>query len=372
MNPALLSRRALLAGGVALAGMAGARAGAATGGVRVALLGQSLIQQDMRARPWPGMAALRARLARSAVIFTDLETAIGGERAGPPTRDSNVLHAADPAVLDCLAHFGVNLVATANNHAWDLGTGGIMAAIDALDRRDIAHAGTGRTIGEASAPGRAPTPDGTVALVAAAAGAIRPGAAASASRAGVNELRRNPDGTPDREDVARNLAAIRLARAQGATVLACLHNHYWEADPAITPGWQRDYARQCVDAGAAAFVAHGPPQLQGIERYRGAPLFHGLGNFFFQTRKPDGSYGPEAWRSLLVEAVFAGGRFAHARLIPIQLATARLSADADAPVSGVPAIARRHDARETINALKMLSARLDFRIEGTDAEAWLS
>ncbi|MDH7976101.1 CapA family protein, partial [Sphingomonas sp. AR_OL41] len=207
-----------------------------------------------------------------------------------------------------------------------------------------------------------------VALVAAAAGAIREGAAATATRPGVNELRRGADGALLAEDVARVLASITAARRRGDTVITYLHNHYWEPDPADTPGWQRDYARQCIDAGAAVFVAHGPPLLQGIERYKGAPLFHGLGSLIFQTRKGGAAYGPEAWQSLAVDARFQGGRFAGARLIPLQLDGTRDTPDAEF-TRGTPAIARGPQASAILTRLDTLSARLGYALAVTGDEA---
>lgn len=287
--------------------------------MRVVLLGQSLIQRNVCAETWQGMTAIASRLRRADVVFTDLETAIDAPGAGQPTRVGEVLHVARAEVIDCLKALGVTMVTTANNHAWDLGAGGILAAIAELDRRGVVHAGSGRDLSTAAAPALQVTPHGKFALVATAAGAIRDGAAATADRAGVNELRRRSDGTLEQADVARVLAAVRSARAAGATVLTCLHNHYWEAVPADTPPWQREFARACIDAGAAAFVGHGPPVMQPYELYRGAPLFHSLGNFIFQTRKADGAYQSESWRSLIVEANFDGDRFVGAQLLPIAL-----------------------------------------------------
>lgn len=312
----LTDRRSLLFG---LAACAALPVAAKPRSMRVALLGQSLIQQDLCTPGWEGMADIIARLRQADLVFTDLETAIDAPGAGPPTRTGEVFHAAKPTVLDCLKSLGVSLVTTANNHAWDMGPGGILAAIEQLGQRGIAHAGTGRDLAAAAAPAFHQMPGGTLALVAAAAGAIREGAAAMPARPGVHELRRAPSGTLEREDVERTLSAIRSARAKGATVLMCLHNHYWEPVQADTPAWQKAFARECVDAGAATFVAHGTPLMQGWEMYRGAPLFHGLGNFVFQTRKADDFYGPATWRSMIVDARFARGRFIDAQLIPIEL-----------------------------------------------------
>lgn len=315
----MLDRRTLLAASLGAAISPAFAASSRQRPVRVILLGQSLIQQDLCATGWPGMTEISRRLSGADVVFTDLETAIDGPGAGPPTREGEVLHAAKPEVIDCLKSLGITMVTTANNHAWDLGTTGILSAIDALDGRGIVHAGTGRDLAAASAAAIQRTPAGNVALVSAAAGMIRDGAAATPGRPGVAELRRLASGALDSTDVARTFDAIRAARAAGATVIFCLHNHYWEPVQSDTPEWQRQFARGCIDAGAAVFVGHGVPLMQGIERYKGAPLFHGLGNFIFQTRKADGFYKPPTWQSLIVDARFQGGRFLDARLIPVQL-----------------------------------------------------
>lgn len=315
----MLDRRTMLAASLSAALTPALAAKRAQRPIRVTLLGQSLIQQNLCTTGWPGMAAIQRQLAMADVVFTDLETAIDGPGAGPPTRQGEVLHAAKPEVIDCLKSLGVSLVTTANNHAWDLGTTGIMAAIDELDRRGIVHAGTGRDLATASMAAIKKTPAGAVALVSAAAGAIRDGAAATSARPGVAELRRSASGELDPTDVARTLDAIRAARAGGATVIFCLHNHYWEPVQSNTPNWQRQLARQSIDAGAAVFVAHGTPLMQDIEHYKGAPLLHGLGNFIFQTRKADDFYKTPTWQSLIVDAQFQDGRFLDARVIPVRL-----------------------------------------------------
>ena len=366
MTKMMLDRRTVIAGGIVLSAVGPAaalarQAKADPRDLRVALLGQSLIQQDVCAAPWPGRAEIAALLKPADAVFTDLETAILTPMAGVPTRQGEVLHAAPPVVIDCLRGLGVSIVATSNNHAWDLGTPGIGATLAELDARHMFHAGSGPDLASATMATVQPTRHGGVALVAAAAGAIRDGAAATPARAGVNELRRGADGALDPADVARTLDAIRGAHRQGNTVIAYLHNHYWEKDPAVTPEWQRTYARQCVDAGAAIFVAHGPPLLQGIECYKGAPLLHGLGSLIFQTRKTAGAYGPANWQSLIVDARFRDRAFAGARVIPVLLDESRPTPDAEY-TSGVPAIARGNDGRNICRHVAEMSARMGCEI----------
>jgi len=326
--------------------------------VRISLLGQSLIKTDIRTIGWQHGAKFRKLLRGQDAVFTDLETVISGPLAGASTRPANseVLHVGDPSVIDCLTSLGVNLFATSNNHAWDLNTGGIMSTIQALDERGLSFAGTGRDLAAASSPvllkGRS-----TVALVAAASGAIRDGAAATITRPGVNELVRGPDGALTPGDVERYLAAIRIAASTGATVIAYLHNHHWEKQKYDTPAWQRALAKASIDAGACTFVAHGVPELQGIEYYKGAPLFHGLSSFIFQSEKADDAYGPEAWQSLVVDLEIENGRVTRAKLWPVQLDYGGLIYNGRR-VRGSPALAEGNSAEIIIGRVKMLSERL--------------
>ena len=355
----LLDRRALLGGGVVLCGAG--RAAAATAcakRLRVNLIGQALMRENICAQDWPGRGALSARLWQADVTISDLEVVIRGPGAGPPTRAAETLHHAPPAVLDCLGALGVGLLNTASNHAFDLNTGGIVDTMEALRARGIPFAGTGMTLAEAAAAGHVETPAGPVALVAAAAGFVRDGGAATGTRAGVNELRRGADGGPDAADVARMLAAISAAAATGALVMAYLHDHFWEAENWRVPDWKRQLARQCIDAGAAGFFSHGAPLLQGIETYRGAPVFHGLGSFVFQTKKGEGAYGDWAWQSLIAECVFEDGRFLEARLVPVQLDPDGVGGAADLATRGRPHLATKAEAVAILDRVDELSAML--------------
>jgi poly-gamma-glutamate synthesis protein (capsule biosynthesis protein) len=326
--------------------------------LRVAFLGQALIEHVVSDDAWPGRQALRARLRGADVCFTNLETVIRGDRAGTPTRESLTVHAGEARVLGVLDDLGVNLVATSNNHAFDLGSGGILDTIDALRRQGLVWAGSGQDLSAAAAPGYRQGPGGAVALVAFATGKIREGGAATASRPGVNELRRGPSGEPAPEDLARVLASIGEARRASQVVIAYQHNHDWEPVIEDVPGWQRDLARRCIDAGASAFVGHGAPVLQGAEVYKGAPLLYGLGNFIFQTEKPPGAYPPSAWTSVFAECVFDGGRMTSLRFEPIILNEIGRGGPADMETRGFPRLASRAERGRVLDGFAVASAKL--------------
>lgn len=358
----LMQRRAFLTT-LAAAGLAGPALATSPRALRVSLLGQCLIEHAPTGREWPGRRAVAAHLARADAVFTNLETVIKGPNAGAPTRELLTLHAAGPEVLDALKSVHVNLLATANNHAFDLGSGGILDTVSAIRGAGIASTGSGETLAVASASAQVSSGAGTTAVVAFATGKVRPGGAATPVSPGVNELRRDPSGQPVAEDVARILEAIAVARRSADVVLAYQHNHDWEPEQTDVPAWQRDLARRCIDAGAGAFVGHGVPMLQGIEFHNRAPIFYGLGNFIFQTEKPVGVYPPESWQGVIVDCQFAEGRFVQAQLIPLALNEVGLAGPDDMATRGLPRLADRGQSSTILQRIsdrsRVLGANLD-------------
>ncbi|MDE1150036.1 MAG: CapA family protein [Azospirillaceae bacterium] len=366
--PVRIDRRRLLMG-LGIAGLVRPAWGAA-GALRITATGQALLRADVAARPYDGFAALAARLRSADVVFTELETALDGPGAGPPQRDAELEHASGPAVLATLRALSVNLVATAGNHAFDLGTGGILSTLAALDAAGLAHAGTGVDRAAAVTPAVVATPAGRVALVAMAAGKVREGGAALDGRPGVNEIRRNADGSFNAEDEVLVLSAIARAAGRADIVLAYHHNHYWADDPTATPPWLAAWARRCVDAGAHAFIGHGHPALQGVELYRGRPLLYDLGGLFFQTRTPPGHYPPEAWQSVLAEMTFRDGRLAALDLVPLAL-NEMPDTSGDPDSRGLPRLASGDEAAAILDRVIAKSAAFGTRLVRTGDRAAL-
>ena len=328
--------------------------------------GQALIQHDLRANPWPDFDRIAGLFAGADVVFTDLETAISGPGAGPPTRQGVFAHTADPQVLDCLKALRVTMLAHANNHAFDLNTGGILAAIQAMDARGFVHAGTGRNLAEAAAPAYQRTQAGTVALVAMASGQIRDGGAANDARPGVNEARRIP-GTGvvtglDEADIGRVLAAVAEAAHHADLVITYHHNHFPGSEPGRPPDWQQVLAHRCIDAGAAMFVSHGEPSMLGIELYRGRPIFYDLGSLIFQTATEAGHYDATVWQSVIAECRYEGARFLGATVTPVQMNAIGIGGVGDLATRGRPSIAAGEDAASILALVARFSQPLGTRL----------
>lgn len=335
------------------------------------LTGQALIAHDLCKAAYPGLADVIAEVRRGDVAMTDLETAIRTSASGPPTREGQFLHAAGMDELRCLRTFGFDMLALANNHAWDFGTAGVLATRQAVHDAGFFTAGSGGNLAEASQATRYAAAGQPVALISMAVAKIRDGAAATASRPGINELRLASPGLPEKVDVERMLTAIRAA-AGSAKVVVCLHNHDWRGDMSVTQPWTRDFARQCIEAGASTFFAHGAPLLHGIEIYRGAPIFYCLGSLIFHSRTTPGHYRPEVWESAIAHVHFRDDRLHQIELVPIALNEIGDDSTRQNETRGRPRIATGEAAQRILSRLQALSAAFDTPLRIAGERGWIA
>ncbi|MDO7835594.1 CapA family protein [Sphingobium sp. HBC34] len=338
-----------------------------------------------------------------------------------------------PATMRGLRAIGINLLSRANNHSLDWGEAGLLASDVALDAIGFMHAGTGRSLTEAREPAVIDTGRGRVALIATAStfpGISPAGNAARGAgpRPGMNPLHVEPvhlvNGKemealvsitrrggwqgydlPDADRPAKEVhlagtlyrasdtpglhydvsAADRRALlesvASAATgsdlVLFSIHAHetlsgaYEDPAPAdFLPPLFHD----AIDKGAALVVRHGPHATQGIEIYKGKPIFYGTGHFFFElprtlTIAGDGpnrqtvTFPDSWWESTLATVHYHDGKLVRIRIYPIAII------DADGPEKGVPTLARGAQAKAILERVaersKAFGTRM--RIEGETA-----
>jgi len=246
--------------------------------------------------------------------------------------------------LDDLARFGFNFYGNANNHAMDYGHNGLLSTVAELDRRGLAHAGTGRSLEEAAAPAVLTTADGhkvaVFAIDASMENASRAGRATHdlPARPGVNFLRHSTAYhvseadleslraiakktrinftreqsiatgymTPDPEgtfhfgalefttadvpatkcnagDKKRLLDAVREAKKTCDYVFMMIHCHDNDGVRVENPpAYYREFAHDAVDAGVSAIFGGGCHRLRGVEVYKNTPIFYSLGDFIYQ------------------------------------------------------------------------------------------
>lgn len=257
--------------------------------ISVLLLGDVILDVEGPAH-W--LSGIRPALEQGDVVIGHLEvphTLRGKELEGDVPAPG-----ADPTHLAAAADAGIDAFSLAGNHMSDCGPEGIADTIDELDRLGIAHSGAGPTLAAARAPAILTAPDGRrIALL--SYNCVGPEMSwAGEDEAGSAYL---PMLTEDGGKVAppKTLTAmapgateilsadIAAARAQADLVIVALHKGMTHV-PAHLAAYEVPVAHAAIDAGADIIASHHAHIVQGIELYRGKPIYHGLGNGCVVTR----------------------------------------------------------------------------------------
>ncbi len=177
---------------------------AESGEISIAVAGDTIATRRMTMFREPGFLKLRDLLHGCDAVFVNLETNIhkfldGGHK---PHDGGGTYLTTEPEVVEDLRWLGVNMMACGSSHADDYGPETIEKTIDYLDAAGMIHAGSGRHLAEARAPGFLETPRGRVGLVAAVEGRD--------SRAG--EQRRDTFGYPGTNGI-RNHEVLEVDQA---------------------------------------------------------------------------------------------------------------------------------------------------------------
>ena len=344
---------------------------------------------------------------------------------------------ADPGVPEDVAGLGFDIVSHANNHSTDWGVEGMAETGRRLTDAKLVWSGTGPSMSAARAPRYLDVPKGRVAIVSATS-TFTPMSRASdgygevAGRPGANTLRtvrtalvtaeqfetlaaiaaKSPLRTDGRKgdvvtlfgnrfasgaiggkhldyrytmnaaDLAANLRAVRQAKQNGNFVIYSVHNHEPGNDFQEPADFAIELARKAIDAGADAYMGHGPHQLRGIEIYKGKPIFYSLGNFAMMNNSldvvapdmydqfgvpPDAGTVPELLQARntrsfsdpnLYESVIAVSRYSGGQVIEIKLYPIDLGVEIKGADRGVPRMASRAHGDRILERLRKLSAPL--------------
>ncbi len=220
---------------------------------------------DERERDRYPFAKVADTLRAADIAFLNLET---------PLSENGRLSGAfrtPPAFAKALSWAGVDLVSTANNHAFDAEGEGILDTITALTQAHVRHVGTGRNLAEATTPEIFNVKGVRVAFLAYTYGVnptVTPLGFATEARSGAAPL----DPFLIREN-------IEQARGDADIVILSLH---WglENETEIHPA-AIEFAHDLIDAGADVIIGHHPHVPRGVEAYGDGLIVYSLGNFIF-------------------------------------------------------------------------------------------
>ncbi|MDA7414831.1 CapA family protein [Xenophilus arseniciresistens] len=230
------------------------------------------------------LAPVRA-IGRANLSIVNLEcvVATGGERGVAKGEGGPYYFRARPAMLEVLAHAGVQMVSTANNHSGDYGPEAVREHLQWLQRAGIAQAGSGLTTQQALEPAFAAAGPLTVALF--AIDSTQPRFAAGPDTPGCAHLPLQ-DLAAWTETLAPRIAS---ARARADVVLVAVH---WGDNQATQPSpAQVALGRVLIEAGADAVLGASAHRLQGLDTHQGRPILYDAGDLLFDARRHDGGRG---------------------------------------------------------------------------------
>ncbi len=239
--------------------------------------------------------SLRDFLGNFDYRFCNLECPITKDGEIHPTK--LYIFRGNPEHIDLLKFAGINGVSLANNHALDYGKTGLFNTIEYLNRNGINYTGAGMDMNSARLP------------VTAEINNIRFVILAYTNVAYDDTL-----ATEDGPGVAMaHLNSIKndieCFRSLCDFIIVSMH---WGIEYSFYPA-EADIilAHSIIDSGADVIIGHHPHIFQGVEIYKGKPIFYSLGNFIF------GSINEKAKENILVEISFSKKRADSFRVFPI-------------------------------------------------------
>ena len=236
-------------------------------------VGDILMHQDVKRAAQENLIGFRGLWADVQPIFDQADVVFGNlESPIAPTTG----HPGQPFVFNApwdapfaFKASGFEVLSTANNHAFDQGSKGVLETLEHLDRLGLTSVGTGRNRAQAEAPRILERKGIRIAFLA-------------YTDLFNTDLNRDPnDPWVGRLDLAKAVTAVRSARDQADAVVVSLH---WGIEYEHQPrSRQRLLAAQLIAAGADLLLGHHPHVLQPLEWIesggrRGAVTFS-LGNF---------------------------------------------------------------------------------------------
>ena len=234
-----------------------------------------------------------ARMESADIMMINNEFAYSNR--GTPLSGKTFTFRARPETAANLSLLSADIVSVANNHVYDYGETALLDTLDTLETYKIPYVGAGRNLDEAREIVYFQAGDMKIAYVSATQ--------VERSYVYTREATDTRAGVLRTYDPAVFLDVIRRAKENSDFVVVYVHwgtegVSRFEAD-------QQRLGHQYIDAGADLVIGDHPHCLQGVEYYKGVPIFYSLGNFWFNSKtRETGLVEADITREGLVEFRF--------------------------------------------------------------------
>jgi poly-gamma-glutamate synthesis protein (capsule biosynthesis protein) len=262
----------------------------ANGSLTVLAVGDLILDEP---EPYDYFAPSAPLLSGGDVVIGQVETPY--TERGQPSVTGATAPQTPPSQLDALARAGLTVATVAGNHTFDLGAPGVRDTLGRLRELGITTAGAGMTLDEARQPATVSIRGRTVSVLSynavgpreSWAGPEKPGCAYLRVLTHYELDHASPGGRPTvytfTAPESLDVLEHDVRRARDGTDLLIVAVHKGANGDTRTAWYEKQIAHAAVDAGADIVIGHHAHIMEGIEVYRGRPIFHGLGNFVAVT-----------------------------------------------------------------------------------------
>ncbi len=226
-------------------------------------------------------------LREADVAVANLECPFGS--SGKPVEGKEFTFLGNPKLLSYAREAGFDGFGLANNHIMDYGAVALEQTIHLLDSLGIKHCGAGANLKLARRPMVFDVRGRKIAVFAYS-----------------NTLPKSYWATSKRPGTAygsENFIRKDIERVRDSVDFIVVFFH-WGAERLDTPKtYQKRLAHIAIESGADLVIGSHPHVVQGVEVYRGRPIFYSLGNYAFRSRTNSASgmaVTAEIWRDSVV------------------------------------------------------------------------
>ncbi|HZJ99928.1 MAG TPA: CapA family protein [Tissierellaceae bacterium] len=239
------------------------------------------------------------------ITIGNLETSI--TTGGSPWPDKQFNFRSDPQNVPAMKEAGIDVVSLANNHTLDYGHEGLKDTLRYLEEGDISSVGAGIDKSDAMKSVIIEKDNIKIGILGFTRVAPDVGWWAADDRPGLI-------GAYDPQ-IPNALESIEKLKAEVDILIVAVH---WGKELHEEPR-EIDIiaAKKMIDKGADVIAGHHPHILQGIEIYKGSPIFYSLGNFVFGSRSKLTS------NTIIAQLSFNGKDLKSVNIIPFEIINSR-------------------------------------------------
>ncbi|MRG85603.1 CapA family protein [Salinibacillus xinjiangensis] len=223
---------------------------------------------------------VKEEVSQADLSILNLETAVTKEKEKDTVQLYNFK--SDPIALKGVKNTGFDMVSLANNHAMDYQIDGFLDTLKHLEQNNLKYFGAGKNKDKAYSAQQIVLKGRTIKLL-------------GFSRFLPAVRWYEGEGPVIASAYQKDRVLETIKREAQDTDYLCVYIHWGVEGNNRPENWQRQYAREMIEAGADAIIGAHPHVLQGFEYYKEKPIAYSLGNFLF----PDYVQGRTAETGLL-------------------------------------------------------------------------